>query len=135
MTVTLETVATQIRSIATASPDFRYKDFVRLEDQAKGRVPRPDGLIACTYLTDDGEGSCIVGRAILDVADEDEFDEWQSLLNACEGQTAYNVLKDFDETKRDELILQWIGRVQGNQDNNEAWGSAVAEADEFYPLS
>lgn len=129
MTVTLENVATQIRSIATASPNFRYKDFIRLEDKAKGKVPRPDRLIACTYLTDDGEGSCIVGRAILDVADEDEFDEWQSLLDASEGQAAYGVLNQLQETKRDKILLQWIGRVQDHQDNNEAWGSAVAEAD------
>ena len=133
MTVTLDNIVLKVRELAAAQPDFRCKDFVRKQQVARGCPAEPDHMIACVYLDDDQEPSCIVACAVMAVAEEKgEADFWRAELNASEGDSAYSVLESLED--EEGLKKEWIDTVQSHQDGNLEWEACVEIADEEVPL-
>lgn len=104
-----------IRKLAEEQPDFRY-------------CP-PDGD-TCVYIHN-GEGSCGVGRVLLDlglITPELEHDRARvkgASVNAC---LAHDLLSHLNVAV-DSHEARWIVNFQFDQDDARPWGRAVETAD------
>lgn len=110
-----------IRKLAEEQPDFRYRP--------------PDGD-TCVYVHD-GEGSCGVGRVLLDlglITTELECDRRRVNGSRVNEAAASDLLVYLgiiiDSPERD-----WINRYQIAQDDEQPWGRAVQLADHAFPLT
>ncbi len=99
-------VAARVREIAAANPDYVYQP--------------PEGTTSCRYVDPwTGRGSCIVGRALIEL----DLDDW-----IIEGKSAGYVVNRTAGVSRDD-VTHWLDRVQANQDLGHPWARAVALAD------
>lgn len=99
----------KVREIAAAQPEFVY-------------VP-PGGPGTTCYYVLDGEGSCIIGRALFALGLIDNsipFDDNTLTVGAL-----FNTLGI--EVDGEEGI--WLREVQYQQDSGKPWGEAVGAAD------
>ena len=106
-------VISEIRKIASENPNTVY-----------GRDIFDSGDDNCRYIID-GKGSCIVGRALVNLG------TIPMRLHEFEGMKARDVLlrlsidtDHFDQT-------EWVNRVQFHQDADVPWGIAVEKADRY----
>lgn len=105
-----------IRKLAEEQPDFRYQP--------------PDGD-SCVYVHD-GEGSCGVGRVLLDlglITPELEHDR-TTIRRARINSAGATELLGHLKVSLDPSECEWITRYQDEQDSERAWGWAVGYADE-----
>lgn len=95
----------KVREIAAEQPDFVYKDE------------------GCVYVRD-GHGSCIIGRAAMELGYIDASLEEQGLNWETVTRLANHVGID---CTRNEIL--WLQTVQSDQDAGVPWGDAVRIAD------
>jgi hypothetical protein len=121
-------VITEVRRIAAESPDFTY-NFFDQDDPG------------CRYVKD-GQGSCIVGKALVALGVPTDFFDTPAagLLPSLELNTTINSKRVgvifprlFGWPRGDEL--SWLMVVQAQQDTGMSWGYAVATADRRVKLS
>lgn len=104
-----------IRKLAEEQPDFCYHP--------------PDGD-TCVYVHD-GEGSCGVGRVLLDLGlitpalEHDRHSVAGTLIN----QGAASDLLKYVDAALDRPEIDWISRYQMAQDDEHPWRRAVQLAD------
>lgn len=109
-----------IRKLAEEQPDFRYHP--------------PDGD-TCVYVHD-GEGSCGVGRVLLDlglITAELEHDRTRVGGAAANEAGATDLLEHLN-VPLDLPEADWISRYQNQQDVEQPWGRAVQSADHWVAL-
>lgn len=109
----IKEVISEIRKIADLNPETVYSRDIF--DQ---------GDDFCRYVVD-GQGSCIVGRALVNLGIIPQR------LHEFEGLKAQDVLVrigvDLDHSDQTE----WVNRVQFHQDANAPWRIAVEKADRY----
>lgn len=118
----LKDLVAKVREIAAADPTHVYV-----------KAPLPDGGEGCRnwVLDDNGNkvGSCIIGRAFLDLgySDIDDGDDVTSVLMDLDVEVY------IDEWNQDDLLPEvgWLSAVQWRQDGGMPWGTAVEKADLF----
>jgi hypothetical protein len=119
MTVIGEKIIGTTREIANEIPDFIY---------------RSDGLLkACAYVeyNEDGESKpgCIFGHALLRLGMIDlSIAEWDA---NTEGIRSLAYREDWALSNPE---LDWMGKVQNEQDTGSTWAEAVALADRLYKV-
>lgn len=106
-------VISEIRKIAGLNPEIVY-----------GRDIFDPGDDVCRYVID-GKGSCIVGRALVNLGIVPEH------LHEFEGLTAADVLFRLSVDTDHSDQTEWVDRVQFHQDHSASWKNAVEKADRF----
>lgn len=123
-----EAVAAKVREIAAAEPDFKYHKKYGND---------------CKYVVD-GQGACIIGRALVDLGCPPDF-FCQQLPPGFYGETSptlYNNanIHNLAGTAFPRMAFQsdsfsgavrWLSSVQDSQDSGATWGEAVAHADRY----
>lgn len=106
--LTLTDIQAEIRRLADEQPDHVYERYGQ----------------SCVYVADDGEGnlvgSCIVGRALVNLGVEPET------LTFYIVPTADTLLTSVDLVGPE---VSWIQDVQSEQDYGITWSKAIAYAD------
>lgn len=109
---TIHDVVAEVRSIASAHPDYTY----RQDNEAEGA--------SCSYVNnmDGTTGGCIVGRALQNLGMTREE------LIKYENKNAFVMLADifFSDGVKER---HWVSGVQSDQDMGLTWGEAVENAD------
>ena len=106
-------VISEIRKIARLNPEIVYsRDIFN------------PGDYPCQYVVD-GKGSCIVGRALVNLGIVPER------LHEFEGLQANDVLSRLSVGTDHSDQTEWVNRVQSHQDANAPWGIAVEKADRY----
>ena len=106
-------VISEIRKIASKSPNTVYgRDIVDSKEDL------------CRYIID-GKGSCIVGRALVNLGTAPAH------LHKFEGMKAGDVLSSLLTDTYHSDQTEWVNRVQFHQDANVPWGIAVEKADRY----
>ncbi len=113
ISVDLEQLYQAVRAEAEEKPDFRY---------------RPEGLgIPCQY-THHSNGvevpGCIVGAGLFRIGKPLRAGHWANVYPA-----GVEELFCTNGTPRELQIIDWLGTVQGQQDDGEPWARAVEFAD------
>lgn len=109
----IKEVISEIRKIASLNPETVYsRDIFN-----PGEDP-------CRYIVD-GKGSCIVGRALVNLGITPER------LNEFEGTKARDVIFRLAVHTDHSNQTEWVDRVQFHQDANVPWGIAVEKADRY----
>lgn len=109
----IKQVISEIRQIADKSPDIVYsRDIFNPGDDP------------CRYIVD-GKGSCIVGRALVNLGVVPER------LHEFEGMKARDVLFRLSVDTDHSDQTEWINRIQFHQDASVPWGIAVEKADRY----
>lgn len=109
----------EITRLAVLKPDFKYFDANNLE-----------AWETCSYVDDvTGEGSCIVGQALMNLGVSAED------LSPYEGLGADQVIKELLNLSEEDKIfngrtITWIREVQLQQDVNHSWALSVHIANE-----
>ncbi len=120
---TADAVIAKVREIAAEAPAFVYSET----DEHDGPT--------CRYVKN-GEGSCIVGKALVALGVPVDFFDRPSVSGS-----PLNTVGIWQSTLRDLLGWQrdlnndWLQAVQAQQDVGCAWGIAVEFADKRCPLS
>ena len=109
----IKEVISEIRKIASDSPNTVY-----------GRDIFNPGDDPCQYIVD-GKGSCIVGRALVNLGIVPER------LHESEGMKAKDVLVRLGVSQDHSDQTEWVDRVQFHQDASVSWGIAVEKADRY----
>lgn len=109
----IEEVISEIRKIASDSPNTVY-----------GRDIFDSGDGYCRYIID-GKGSCIVGRALVNLG------TIPTRLHEFEGMKARDVVLRLSIDTDHSDQTEWVDRVQFHQDNDNSWGIAVEKADRY----
>lgn len=109
----IKEVISEIRKIARLNPEIVYsRDIFNPGDDP------------CQYIVD-GKGSCIVGRALVNLGIAPErLDEFEGMKVS---DVLYSLLVDTDHSDQTE----WVDRVQFHQDASVPWGIAVEKADRY----
>ena len=121
--VTVNDLVAEVRKVASADPDFRYRDNKTL-------------LVSCSYFgraMGDLSGSpCIIGKAMANL----EVDT--SKLLRMESTGASTAVDDIFLEKWVDILVDeaedfpmtvWLGHVQSYQDSGTSWSEAVRKAD------
>ena len=108
--LTAKDIENEVRKIAAADPYYIYDDF----DEDEGY---------CRYINN-GEGSCIVGKALVNLDIDPET------IIRLEGNPASEVVAEL-LGPGEQASLEWLDTVQCEQDNGTPWGEAVLIADEL----
>ncbi|AWN03864.1 hypothetical protein PBI_PEREGRIN_24 [Rhodococcus phage Peregrin] len=109
----------EITRLAVLKPDFKYFDANNLEEWE-----------TCRYVDEvTGEGSCIVGQALMNLGVSKED------LSQYEDLGADQVIKELlNLSEKDKIFngrtITWIREVQLQQDLNHTWAHAVHVANE-----
>ena len=109
MTITAKDVENEVRELAYEHRYYIYDDF------------NEHGI--CRYINQ-GEGSCIVGRALVNLDIDPEE------ITRLEGNPASEVVAEL-VGPGEQASLEWLDTVQCEQDNGTPWGEAVLIADEL----
>jgi hypothetical protein len=122
LTITLDDVVTEIRTLASEQPDFVYHNEA-------GKVGPG---VTCNYRHNrmgdpnhNGTAGCIVGQALDRLG--------YVVPGKYEGSSALEVLAAGLDLNVDNRAAAWIVEVQQHQDKGEAWGEAVRHADDLFP--
>lgn len=110
-------VVAEIRKIAYENPTVKYRTDIFTGDLDQ----------MCRYVVD-GHGSCIVGRALINLGITADT------LSAYEYDAASDVLELLGVIKKKSKASRWIDVVQSCQDDDADWGNAVEEADTRWPI-
>lgn len=108
-----------VHELVAENPEFVYQ-----------RQPRPANreLLGCLYINDAGEGSCLVGQALVragvPAAEIRPYDEAVWLVSACA------VLPNFGVSA---AAAEWAEVVQEAQDSGDQWGAALKSAEDELP--
>lgn len=109
----------EIRRLAAESPDFVY----RPEDPDTG---------SCVYVVN-GVGSCIVGRALVNLGVDPEWlteDISITLYPKSRNSERFEkIAGDIPGLVATDDEIQWANAVQESQDLESRWGVAVLDAD------
>lgn len=109
----IKEVISEIRKIASESPTTVYsRDIFNPGDDP------------CQYIVD-GKGSCIVGRALVNLGIAPER------LDEFEGMKAGDVLAHLSVGRDHFDQTEWVDRVQFHQDASVPWRIAVEKADRY----
>lgn len=109
----LKDVITKVRELAAANPDYVYK--------------MPDTGY-CQY-TFNGQGSCIVGQAYLELGvPVERVESWDFGSEGRPLGADQLVEREYDDYSLTDK--EWLDNVQGFQDADKPWGEAVRKADE-----
>lgn len=106
-------VISEIRKIARRNPEIVYSRDI---------FSPGDGF--CRYVID-GKGSCIVGRALVNLGTSPQR------LHEFEGMTAADVLIHLRVSQDHSDQSEWVNRVQFHQDHSVSWKNAVEKADRY----
>lgn len=109
----IKEVISEIRKIASENPNTVYS-----------RDIFDSGDDFCRYIID-GKGSCIVGRAIVNLG------TIPARLHEFEGMKAQDVLSRLSIDTDHSDQTEWVNRVQFHQDADVPWGIAVEKADRY----
>lgn len=109
----IKQVISEIRKIASQNPEIVYsRDIFNPGDDY------------CRYVVD-GKGSCIVGRALVNLGIIPER------LDGVEGMKAKDVLVHLGVNQDHSDQTEWVDRVQFHQDHSASWKDAVEKADRY----
>jgi hypothetical protein len=87
----------------------------------------PDQTAACKYLDEDGNGVCIVGKALVNLGVP------PAELEYYEG-VSVRAIADEMFPEMPSLVVEWAHSAQFAQDEGNTWGNAVVQADSRVPL-
>lgn len=104
--VTEQDIINEVLRLAAENPDYIYT------------IPGGDEHSSCVYIHD-GNGSCIVGRALVN----NGFDPEK--VAQYEGVTADEMLVALDIKEETDFDQTWLDRVQTEQDSGTPWAEAV----------
>lgn len=113
MSITEQDIINEVLRLAAENPDFVYQAPDYHPEETRG---------TCVYIHD-GNGSCIVGQALVNKGiDPEEIERF-------EGLPADLMLSNLGIKEEADQGQTWLDQVQSYQDTGTPWGEAVEEAD------
>lgn len=116
MTITDSDLVGEIRRLAGENPDYVYPDAY------------------CRYVKE-GEGSCLVGQALINLGvPVNWFLDHSSDYNDLRNAGTFSEIRDLvPGLKVSDLVTDWVDTAQSSQDDQTPWAEAVEGADQCYP--